>query len=322
LRLNLEQLPAALERGLNAAYLISGDEPLLVGEAVDAVRAAARAAGYTERTVFFVDRSFAWDDLHHATQSLSLFAERRIIELRMPGGKPDKGAEIVAALATNPPPDVLTLVVTEKLDKKASEAAWVQAFAQKGVWLSVWPVSAAALPAWLTARAKLLQLDLEPAAAQLIGTLVEGNLLAAHQELQKLGLLAGGARIGTQLVLQSVADSARYDVFQLAEAAAAGEAALILWALVREIRGLWQARERKRLRSTQRGSAWNLASTPSARALARVETIPLAQLLIEASRTDRIIKGAAAGDAWTAVTRLTAVLAGALQPDLVSGRVV
>ncbi len=322
MRLNLEQLPAALERGLNAAYLISGDEPLLVGEAVDAVRAAARAAGYTERTVFFVDRSFAWDDLHHATQSLSLFAERRIIELRMPGGKPDKGAEIVAALATNPPPDVLTLVVTEKLDKKASEAAWVQAFAQKGVWLSVWPVSAAALPAWLTARAKLLQLDLEPAAAQLIGTLVEGNLLAAHQELQKLGLLAGGARIGTQLVLQSVADSARYDVFQLAEAAAAGEAALILWALVREIRGLWQARERKRLRSTQRGSAWNLASTPSARALARVETIPLAQLLIEASRTDRIIKGAAAGDAWTAVTRLTAVLAGALQPDLVSGRVV
>jgi len=339
LRLNLEQLPAALERGLNAAYLISGDEPLLVGEAVDAVRAAARAAGYSERTVFFIDRSFAWEDLHHATQSLSLFAERRIIELRMPGGKPDKGAEIVAALATNPPPDVLTLVVTEKLDRKASEAAWVQAFAQKGVWLSVWPVSAAALPAWLTARAKLLQLDLEPAAAQLIGTLVEGNLLAAHQELQKLGLLAGGARIGTQLVLQSVADSARYDVFQLAEAAAAGEAAralrvllglrsegidatLILWALVREIRGLWQARERKRLRSTQRGSAWNLASTPSARALARVETIPLAQLLIEASRTDRIIKGAAAGDAWTAVTRLTAVLAGALQPDLVSGRVV
>ena len=338
MRLNLQQLPAALERGLQPAYLISGDEPLLVGEAVDAIRAAARAAAYTERTVFFIDKSFAWEDLRHATQSLSLFAERRIIELRMPGGKPDNGAAAVAALATDPPPDVLTLVVTGKLDKKASDAAWVQAFAQHGVWLAVWPVGTAALPGWLAARARLFKLDLEPAAAQLIAERVEGNLLAADQELRKLGLLAGGAVISVPLVLQSVADSARYDVFQLAEAAAAGDAvralrvllglksegiepALILWALVRELRGLWQASERNRLRATQRGSAWNLASTPSARALARVGDIPLAQLLSEASRTDRIVKGAAAGDPWTALTRLTAILAGALQPDLVSGRV-
>src|SRR6202163_417003 len=278
-------------------YLVSGDEPLLVGEAADAIRAAARAAGYADRTVFFIDRSFAWDELRHASQSLSLFAERRLFELRMPSGKPDKGAQQLAELAAQPAPDVVCLIVADKLDKKTSDAPWVRAVEKHGIWVPVWPVETAALPGWLRARAKLLRVELEPAAAQLIVDRVEGNLLAAKQELEKLSLLADGEPIGAELVLRSVGDSARYDVFQLAEAAAAGDAAralrvllglksegvepsLILWALVRYLRGLWQARERDRLRSAVRGSGWNLAATPSARALAKLQPVALARVLL------------------------------------------
>ena len=295
-------------------YLVSGDEPLLVGEAADAIRAAARAAGYADRSVFFIDRSFAWDELRHATQSMSLFAERRLFELRMPSGKPDKGAQQLAELAERPPPDVVCLVVTDKLDKKAGEAPWVRTVEKQGVWVPIWPVETAALPAWLRARARRLHVEMEPDAAQLIVDRVEGNLLAAKQELEKLSLLAGGQPISADLVLRSVGDSARYDVFQLAQAAADGDAAralhvllglksegveptLILWALVREVRGLWQARERNRLRSADRGSGWNLVATPSPRALSRLKTLPLARLLRQAGHVDRVIKGLAAGDA-------------------------
>jgi DNA polymerase-3 subunit delta len=323
-------LPNVLARGLAGIYLVSGDEPLLVGEAADAIRAAARAAGYADRQVFFIDRSFNWDELRLASQSLSLFAERRLFELRMPSGKPDKGAALLAELAAQSAPDLTYLIITDKLDRKVTDAAWVQAIEKHGAWVPIFPVEAAALPGWLRARAKALRLEMDPDAAQLIVDRVEGNLLAAQQELEKLGLLANGAPIGVELVRQSVGDSARYDVFQLAEAAAAGDAAralrvllglksegveptLILWALVRELRGMWQARERDRLRSAARGSGWNLAATPSARAAARLKKLPLAPLLLQAGHTDRVIKGLAAGDAWGALTGLTGAFAGALQ---------
>jgi DNA polymerase-3 subunit delta len=331
-------LPAALSRGLAGAYLISGDEPLLVGEAADAVRAAARAAGYLDRQVFAAERGFSWDELYHSAQSMSLFAEKRLLEVRMPSGKPDKGAALLEDLAARPPPDVMTLVITDKLDKKAGDAAWVRAFELRGVWVSVWPVDTAALPEWLRGRAKALGVTLQPEAAQLIAARVEGNLLAARQELQKLSLLADGGAIDAQQVLRSVGDSARYDVFQLAQAAAAGDAvralhvllglkgegvepSLILWALAREIRGLWQARERERLRAPTRGSGWSLAASPTAQAMSRTAKLPLARLLVQASRVDRVIKGQAPGDAWTAITDLTAALAGALQASAESGRV-
>jgi DNA polymerase III subunit delta len=338
LRLNAEQLPAALARSKSGIYLVSGDEPLLVGEAADLIRAAAKAAGYADRTVFFIDRSFSWDDFRQATQSLSLFADRRLFELRIPSGKPDKGAQQIIDLALQPPPDVLCLIITGKLDKKGSEAPWVRAVEGHGVWVPTWPVQSDALPAWLRKRAQQLGVQIEAAAAQLIVDRVEGNLLAAKQELEKLSLLADGQPINADLVLRSVGDSARYDVFQLGEAAAEGDAqralrvlsglksegvepALILWALVRELRGLWQARERTRLRSTLRGSGWNLAATPSTRALSRLKDLPLARLLALASHADKVIKGLARGDAWSALTALTGALAGALQADAESGRV-
>src|SRR5580700_8556163 len=337
MRLRAEQLPAALARGLAGIYLVSGDEPLLVGEAADAIRAAARAAG-ADRQVFFIDRSFIWDELRLASQSLSLFAERRLFELRMPSGKPDKGAALLAELAAQSAPDLTYLIITDKLDRKAGDAPWVQAVEKHGAWVTTMPVDAAALPAWLRGRAKALHIDIDPQAAQLIVERVEGNLLAAQQELEKLALLANGASIDVELVLRSVGDSARYDVFQLAQAAAAGDAerafrvllglksegvepTLILWALLRELRGMWQARERGRLRSAARGSGWNLAATPSPRALSRLKKLPLAPLLMQASHTDRVIRGLATGDAWSALTALTGGLAGALHAAAESGRV-
>jgi DNA polymerase III subunit delta len=338
LRINAEQLPAALARGLAGVYLISGDEPLLVDESTAAIRAAARAAGYLDRRVFFIERGFSWDQLHHEAQSLSLFSERRLFELRMPGGKPDKGAALLQELAVRPPPDMILAISTGKLDKKASDAEWVRAVEKHGVWVPVWPVDAAAMPDWLRSRAKALQVEIEPAAAQLIVERVEGNLLAAKQELEKLRLLEPNRAISVDLVLRSVGDSARYDVFQLAQAAAAGDAAralhvlaglksegvepsLILWALVRELRGLWQARERERLRCNARASGWNLAAAPSSQALARKAKLPLARLILQSSRTDKVIKGLAPGDAWGAITGLTGAFAGALQATAESGRV-
>jgi DNA polymerase-3 subunit delta len=337
LRVSADQLPAALARGVAGIYLVSGDEPLLVGEAADAIRAAAKAAGYADRTVFHIDKTFAWDELRHASQSLSLFAERRLFELRLPSGKPDKGAALLTDLAAHSTADVVCLVIAGRLDKKASDAPWVRAVEKHGVWVPIWPVEAAALPGWLRARAKLLEVELEPSAAELIVDRVEGNLRAANQELQKLKLLAEGAAISVDLVLRSVGDSARYDVFQLAEAAAAGDAAralrvllglksegveptLILWALVREMRGLWQTRERDRLRTGAR-AGWNQAATPAPRALSRLAKLPLDRLLMQASHTDRVIKGLAQGDAWSAITGLTGALAGALQATVDSGRV-
>jgi len=338
LRLRAEQLPDALARDLAAIYLVSGDEPLLVGEAADAIRAAARAAGYADRRVFFIDRSFSWDELRLASQSLSLFAERRLFELRMPSGKPDKGAALLAELAAQSASDLTYLIITDKLDRKASDAPWVQAIEKHGAWVAILPVDTAALPAWLRARAKLLRIEIDPEASQMIVDRVEGNLLAAQQELEKLTLLANRGTIDVDLVLRSVGDSARYDVFQLAQAAAAGDAAralrvllglknegveptLILWALLRELRGMWQARERERLRSAARGSGWNLAATASPRALSRLKKLPLAPLLMQASHTDRIIKGLSQGDAWSALTGLTGAFAGALQATGDSGRV-
>jgi DNA polymerase III subunit delta len=338
LRLNSDQLPGVLSRNLARIYLVSGDEPLLVAETADVIRAAARASGYADRTVFFIDRSFAWDELRHAAESLSLFAERRLFELRMPSGKPDKGAAQLTDLAMHPPPDVVCLIITDKLDRKTSEAAWVRAVERQGVWVPIWPVGASALPSWLRTRARALNLQMEPAAAQLIVDRVEGNLLAAKQELEKLALLANDEPISAQLVMESVADSARYDVFQLAQAAAAGDAqrtlrillglksegvepTLILWALVRELRGLWQARERDRLHAQARAAGWNQAATPSAFALSRIGKMPLARLLRQASQTDRIIKGVARGDPWSAIIGLAGSMAGALQASADSGRV-
>lgn len=338
MRLTADQLKQSLLKSMASIYLVSGEEPLLVDEAADAIRAAARAAGYADRQMFFVDRHFDWDEVRQSVGELSLFSNRRLFEFRMPSGKPDKGATTLIDIATRPPADIVCLVIVEKFDKKASDAAWVRALDKQGVWVPLQPVTIAALPAWLRARAQSAGVEMQPDAAQLIVDRVEGNLLAAKQELEKLALLADGRPISAELVLQSVGDSARYNVFQLGTAAASGESertlrillglksegvepTLILWALVRELRGLYQVRERNRLRSNGRGTGWHQAATPADKALARMGKLNLVQLLRQAHHTDRVVKGQAGGDAWTAITGLAGEFAGALQAVAESGRV-
>ena len=294
MRLNADQLPAALAENVAGMYLVSGDEPLLVGEAADAIRAAAR------RRAMRTARCFSSIAVSPGTSCATPASRCRCL----PSGvcsncacraasrtrEPQQLAELAAAAAR--PTWCAWWSPTSSIKRQAMPPGYRPSRSTESGCRSG-RCETAALPGWLRARAKLLKVDIEPAAAQLIVDRVEGNLLAAKQELEKLSLLADGKPISADLVLRSVGDSARYDVFQLAEAAAGGDAAralrvllglksegveptLILWALVRELRGLWQARERDRLRSTDRGSGWNLAATPSPRALARLKKLPLA----------------------------------------------
>ncbi len=325
MKLNIDSLAGHLARDLKAAYLVSGDEPLLAGEAADAIRQRARAVGYSERQVFFVERGFDWNALRGESQSLSLFAERRILEVRLPTGKPGEGAEILEAIVNDPPPDQLLLVISGKLERATLQSPWVKAFERHGAWLPVWPIDIERLPDWIGARLRQRGLEPDAGATRLLAERVEGNLLAAQQEIEKLALLVNPGPLDAATLAHAVANSARYDVFQLAEASLQGDAAralrilaglraegveptLVLWALSREIRALWQ-----RLLQRSAGAAppaWQ-RSSPGLDAAARRVGQPVVRALItDALRADRTIKGRHRGNPWDALERLVARLAG------------
>lgn len=333
MRINTDQLARTLDKSLARAWLIAGDEILLTGEAADAVRARARAEGFSGRDLFVTDRSFDWSEVRNASQTLSLFAERRILEIRMPTPRPGKeGAAVLAALATNPGPDNLLLVVTTRPEKEVWSSAWLKAFEKHGVFVQSWPVDIKRLPSWIAERAARLGVAFERGAAELLAERVEGNLLAAQQELEKLALLHPGARLDIEAVQAAVANSARYDVFQLGEAALAGDAPrslrileglraegaeppLVLWALCREMRALADVRNgvaRKAFGTMQvrheelvRGAAQRTAGQPI-------------EIWFEAAaRIDRQVKGQSGtkGDPWTSLTGLVAAISGARLPS-------
>lgn len=301
MKLSLDDLPAQLAERLLPAYLVSGDEPLRVGEATDMIRARARAAGFSEREVFFVERaSSVWEEIQQAAQSLSLFASRRLIELRLPTGKAGLagGAALLRLLAAAGD-DLLLLIITGKLERETQSAEWLQAVQARGAWLPIWPVERARLPQWLRQRARAAQLALSEEAIAMLAERCEGNLLAAQQELDKLGLLwPKGTVVGAAEVAASSADSARFDVFQLADAVRAQDAArslrilgglqsegaepvLVLWALLRELR-----------------------------AMQSVARLPFARLTARAGRADRMAKGLASGDPWDELALLAVELCG------------
>jgi len=251
-----DKLEDQLKNGLLPIYFFSGDEPLQLGEAADAVRRAAREQGFTEREVMHAEKGFDWNELLAAGNALSLFAEKRVIDLRLPSGKPGKdGGAALAEYAERPPEDTVLLISSGKVDKRSQSAKWYKALDKVGATLQVWPVDAADMPRWLDQR--LRSRGLQPArdAARLIAERVEGNLLAAAQEVDKLVLLNGAGPISAEQVEAAVADSARFDVFGLVDAALLGDASrvtrmldglrgegvepiLVLWALTRELRSL------------------------------------------------------------------------------------
>ncbi len=331
-----ERLAAQLKQSLAPVYFIHGDETLLVNECADAVRAAARAGGYSEREVFNVAAGFDWSALAAASDSLSLFAERRILELRLPGGKPGKeGGEFLRAYAQRPAEDTLLLIIAGKLEAAARRSKWVQALEQVGVAVPVWPVDAAQLPGWIEQRLAARGLRAAGEALELIAGRVEGNLLAAAQEVEKLYLLHGPGELDVDSAADLVADSARYDVFALVDAALAGDAVhaqrilsglrgegvepvLVLWALSREIRSLTlMARQLKGAglaQVLQANRVWEKRKPQVGAALRRIRGRRWWRLLQQCAQLDRIIKGRAAGSAWDELLQLTLSLAG--QPVL------
>jgi len=326
-KISARQLTSQLSRGLASTYLVSGDEPLLVAEAAEQLRAAARGAGFDQRDLFVAERGFKWDELEASTDNLSLFAERRIVELRLPSPRPgDAGSKALQRFAAAPDPDRLVLVVTGKLDSAAARSSWVKAIESDGVVVQVWPVERAELPEWIGRRAQAAGLRLTRDAIELLADRVEGNLLAADQEIKKLALLGIEGAVDAQRVLAAVANSARFDVFELVDAWLSGDAArtfnvlgglraegaepvLLGWALSRELGLLGRlaaaVENGQRLDSAfAEQKVWQRRQPVLRRALERYPLTELRRLLQQAVTVDRVIKGAMPGNPWQAVTQL------------------
>jgi DNA polymerase-3 subunit delta len=323
LKLTSDSLATHLAQRLLPAYLISGDEPLLSGEAADAVRARARAAGFSEREVHFIERVTDWDEVRASAVNLSLFGARRLVEIRLASARPGAaGNAALVALLEARDPDLLLLVMAPRLDREAQGAEWVRAMESHGGWLQVWPVDAGRLVDWLRGRSRKLGLEVNAEALELLASRIEGNLLAAHQELSKLKWLAGDGTVTVDTVLASVADSARFDVFQLGEAVLLGEttralrmlaglraegteATLALWALTRALRDLWTART-----GGAAPPAWQRRTAALGKAVQRAPRLSFPALAQRAVRADRMIKGRLIGDAWDEMALLVTELCG------------
>ncbi len=325
MRLVGETLARALEQPLAPAWLVAGDEPLLVDEAADAIRASARAQGYLGREVLFVERGFDWELLREGLNALSLFAERRIVELRMPQPKPglEGSRALVAALAAlaAPAPDVLLLVITGRIEYAERGSAWFKAFEAHGHCVEAEQLAPERLPGWIDARMRRAGLAPDPDAVQLLADRCEGNLVAAHQQIELLALLAGPGPIDAEAVADAVASSTRFHVFQLGEALLAGDAArairildglaaegeeppLVLWCIAEELRSLaqWHGPQSGGLKRLHRGGRRRRELL--AAAAGRVPPDAALELLATAAGVDRVIKGRHKDRAWAALARL------------------
>lgn len=333
MKISGDNLASSLTRQLQTIYLVSGDEPLLVNEAADAIRAAARKQGFEERELHVVERGFDWQGLLADSRAMSLFAQRKIVEIRMANAAPgEQGADAIVELAEQPSADTLVLIITGKLDGRTQNSRWVSAVEKRGVLVQIWPIDLPRLPAWIRERLGRHKLQADTAAAALLAERVEGNLLAAHQEIEKLALLLPPGPITVETIVDAVADSARFDVLQLGEAAMRGQTAralrildglrgedveptLVLWAVNKDLQ--WIARARGLMRRGQSAESamntlyvWRPRQAAMAQALGRMSGHTLRHLLLDAERVDRSIKGVVKASPWLELERLVARLAG------------
>ena len=335
MRIRPEDLSRRLSReALAPVYLVFGSEPLQIEESLDAIRSAARAQGHDERIVLHADTGFDWSELRQYRDSLSLFAEKRLVDLRLARSKPERtGAEALLHYAERPNPDCVLLLSAGALDWREQRARWYRALDSAGVVVQTWPVPPRQLPRWLAERGRRRGLAIAQDAAAALAERVEGNLLAAAQELDKLLLLHGRGRIDLDDALASSADSSRYGAFDAGDAAMAGNAVRALrvldrlreegteityvsFALAREIRALASMADavsrgenearvlaRHRVRDRRRGLV--------SHALRHHHPGDWIAMLRQAVHLDRVIKGAARGAAWDEAARLALMLAGA-----------
>jgi DNA polymerase-3 subunit delta len=317
-----DQLSAQLKRQLAPVYLVTGDEPLQLQECCDLVRREARAQGCTDREVIDAGGSgFDWQEILHSASNMSLFAERKLIELRLPGGKPGaEGSKALCEYLDIAGADDVLLIVAGKIDKQSTNSKWFKALDKAGVVVQVWPVDARNLPRWVRQRVSAAGMSIDDEALQLLCDRVEGNLLAASQEVEKLRLLASDSQITARAVLDSVADNARYSVFELADKALQGDAAgslhmlhglrgegtepaVVLWSLTREIRTLYEVhlecpRGQGVIQALNARRVWKNRIALMQAALARHDSQSMASLLEQATKVDGSIKGFADGRPW------------------------
>ena len=335
MQLRGEQLSAHLERDLKPVYTIYGDEPLLVIEAADAIRAVARRRGFAEREVLTAIAGFNWNDLHHAAGNMSLFGERKLIDLRIPTGKPGReGSAALQDYCARPWPDALLLVTLPGLDWTEEKAVWLKALTEAGVTVKLVPPSASELPAWIAGRLQRQQQSTDNDGLRFIAERVEGNLLAAHQEILKLGLLYPQGKLSLDQVREAVLNVARYDLDGLRESLLTGDVTrlartldglcqegeappLVLWAMTEEIRALAQVKsglaDRRPLDSLlKEARIWGARQPLFRKALQRVSARQANAALALAARIDRQIKGIGAGDVWDQFLRLGMLLSGAV----------
>ena len=338
------QLAAHLERGLKPLYTLHGDEPLLIQEAADAIRAVARAQGYTERSVHTVSGAhFDWSEVLASGGSLSLFADKQILEVRIPSGKPGKeGGPAIQQLAqaAQGNDSTLTLFILPKLDKMTKTGAWFGALESMGITLQIDSIDRRALPQWIAQRLgaqgqRVKAGEEGERSLRFFADRVEGNLLAAHQEIQKLALLHGAGELSFEQIEAAVLNVARYDVFKLSEAVlsgqiprvqrmldglqAEGEAeVLVHWALSEDIRALHRIRTalddgRPLPVALQEARVWGIKQKLYERVLPRLTGAETIRLLNAAHTVDGIVKGLKHPDwpanGWQALARLAMMLA-------------
>lgn len=336
MQLRTDALDAHLASTLAPLYIITSDEHLLALEAADKIRKAARVQGVSEREVLTAERYFKWGELLAANQSQSLFGDRKLIELRIPTGKPGKdGGQALQEYVSNLSPDNVTLITLPKLDWTTQKAAWVQALQQAGVYIDIPLVERAQLPNWIAARLAAQKQSADRDALQFIADRVEGNLLAAHQEIRKLGLLYPEGKLDFEQIQDAVLNVARYDVFKLNEAMLSGDVPrlarmvaglqgegealpLVLWAVTEEIRtlmtlksGMEQGKPLGMLLKEYR--IWGPRERLMEPALRRLDLSLITHALQECAQIDKMVKGLRApgynGDPWNALLQLTMCIA-------------
>lgn len=322
-----QQLAAHLERELRLLYAVYGDEPLMVIEAADAIRAKARRQGFGEREVLTVLPSFDWNQLLAAGGNLSLFGDRKLVDLRIPTGKPGReGGAALEAWCARQSPDNLLLITLPDLDWREEKASWFAALVNAGVVTRLVAPPLAELPGWLAGRLRRQQQSANDESLRFIAERVEGNLLAAHQEMQKLGLLYPAGKLTLEQVRDAVLDVARYDIDGLREALLVGditrlarmldglmhegeEPPLVLWAMCEEIRALAVIRAgmdagRPLDALLKDAKIWGPRQHPIKKALARLSTATLEAALQHAGKIDLLIKGLGQGNIWEELLRL------------------
>ena len=328
MRLSSEQIATHLKRELQPLYTVFGTEPLLALEASDRIRAKARADGYTEREVLTADSGFKWSQLALAGSSQSLFASRKLLELRIPTGKPGKeGGEALQNYCQSLPPDTVTLIYVPDLDWRGQKAAWFEALERAGIAVEAKPVLRRALPQWIAGRLNLQQQEADTETLDFIADRVEGNLLAAYQEVQKLALLFPPGAIAFDQVREAVLDVARYDVFNLGEIMLDGDplrvarvldglqgegtaAPLVLWSLSEEIRAIGKIITgvnggKPASMMLREARIWGQSHQSAMQNNLRRFTLgQVTEALRHAAVIDRMAKGLVRGDVWDELLQL------------------